>query len=217
MYKVDLHTHSEASKDGGITANQYAQLLENDDMDMIAITDHSRIDFALGMQKALGKDKIIVGEEIMTKQGEIIGLFLTKRVADNYNAKDAINAIKKQNGLVYIPHPFEKTRNGLQEDTLDALATDIDIIEVYNGRSLSKKYQQPALNWAAKTGTLIAASSDAHNRLGVGKTFTSFINKPKKSTFKRELSNAHLHFAKPPIISYLFPKINRIANILKGR
>ena len=74
MYKVDLHTHSQASPDGGIRPEQYAQALATEKLDFIAITDHDRIDFALGMQKALG-NKIIVGQEITTSVGELIGLY----------------------------------------------------------------------------------------------------------------------------------------------
>ncbi|HLF66947.1 MAG TPA: PHP domain-containing protein, partial [Gammaproteobacteria bacterium] len=63
MYKIDLHTHSTASPDGGITADQYAHALSTNLLDVIAVTDHNHIDFALGLQKQLG-DRIIVGEEI---------------------------------------------------------------------------------------------------------------------------------------------------------
>lgn len=217
MYRVDLHTHSEASIDGGITADQYAWLLENEELDIIAITDHSRIDFALGLQKALGKDKIIVGEEIMTSEGEIIGLFLNKKIEDGATAKDTIALIKKQDGLVYIPHPFEKIRNGLTKETLDALAGNIDIIELYNGRAITKKYHNQTAVWAKKHGVLVASSSDAHGVKGIGKTFTGFNNKPVKSSFMDELSSAHLQYFKPPLGTFLYPKLNRFFNMLKGR
>ncbi len=80
MIKTDLHTHSAASPDGSITVNQYKETLAKQTLDCIAITDHNRIDFALSLQQVLGPEKIIVGEEISTKQGDIIGLFLTKLV-----------------------------------------------------------------------------------------------------------------------------------------
>ncbi len=145
MKKIDLHTHSEASRDGGITAEQYAYILRNEILDVIAITDHDRIDFALGMQKALGADKIIVGEEITTSQGEIIGLYLEEKVDPGMSAQETIDAIKLQDGIVYIPHPFEKVRKGLQEDILTALIDDIDIIEGYNGRAFAQNFSQKTL------------------------------------------------------------------------
>ena len=138
MFKVDLHTHSVASKDGGITPEQYADLLKSETVDIIAITDHDRIDFALGMRDALGKNRIIVGEEISTTDGEIIGLYLEKNIEPGLSAKETIKQIKKQGGLVYIPHPFEKVRHGLELETLEEIKNDIDIIESFNGRAFGR-------------------------------------------------------------------------------
>jgi predicted metal-dependent phosphoesterase TrpH len=74
MYKIDLHTHSSASSDGGITADQYSKIISQNILDYVAITDHNKVSFAMKLSEELG-DKIIVGEEIMTSEGEIIGLF----------------------------------------------------------------------------------------------------------------------------------------------
>ncbi|MCA9330415.1 PHP domain-containing protein, partial [Candidatus Saccharibacteria bacterium] len=117
MYKVDLHTHSQASPDGGITAEQYAHVLSTGLLDMIAITDHNSIAYAQEVQKQLG-DKIIVGEEIMTNDGEIVGLFLTQVIEPGLSAQETCRRIKAQHGLVYIPHPFETVRKGLHPEKL---------------------------------------------------------------------------------------------------
>lgn len=135
MYKVDFHTHSTASPDGSIKAAQYKQLLDSGRLDAIAVTDHNRIDFALALQQELGS-KIIVGEEIMTTEGEIIGLFLKELVPAKLSPLETVQAIKKQGGLVYIPHPFETVRKGLQAKSLAAITDYIDIMEVYNGRAM---------------------------------------------------------------------------------
>lgn len=78
MFKIDLHTHSTSSPDGGITAHQYEEALSTGVLDCVAITDHNRIDFAEKLERSFG-DKIIVGEEIMTSGGEIIGLYLKRK------------------------------------------------------------------------------------------------------------------------------------------
>jgi len=190
MIRIDLHTHSEASPDGGITPEGYAKLLENETLDVIAITDHDRIDFALGLQKALGADFIIVGEEITTTDGEIIGLYLTSKVEPGMNAVDTIKAIHAQNGLVYIPHPFEKVRKGLQAEVLQHLLDDVDILEVFNGRAITKKHGIESFTWATKHKIAAAASSDAHGLKGVGKTYSMLENRPTKESLVYELQNA---------------------------
>ena len=217
MIRLDLHTHSEASPDGGITPEQYAKLLRDERLDVIAITDHDRIDFALGMQKALGEEYIIVGEEITTTQGEIIGLYLSEKVEPGMSATQTVAAIKKQHGLVYIPHPFETVRKGIQRDVLAEIERDVDIIEVVNGRAVAQNYGPEAAAWARQRAhVMIAASSDAHGLKGAGQTLTRLKSRPTRATILTELDKAQLRQRKPPFISLLYPKYNRLRKFLRG-
>lgn len=216
MIRIDLHIHSEASIDGGITPEEFAEILRNEKLDVIAITDHNRIDFAKGMQKALGKDYIIVGEEITTSEGEIIGLYLTSQINPGMSMAETIQAIKSQGGLVYVPHPFEKVRKGIQENTLQEIVDSVDIIETNNGRALSKKHSIEAQTWAVKNKIFAAASSDAHGIAGIGHTYTTIKQRPTKSTLLSELADATFVHGRPPIRSLLYPKYNRLKNKLKG-
>ena len=129
MFKVDLHTHSEDSHDGGITQQQYMKALDKNLLDYIAVTDHNSIDFATRLKSELG-ERIIVGEEIMSSAGEIIGLYLSKVVMAGLTPRETIRQIKDQNGLVYIPHPFETIRKGLHPSIMEELLEFIDIVEV---------------------------------------------------------------------------------------
>jgi predicted metal-dependent phosphoesterase TrpH len=217
MIRIDLHTHSEASKDGGLSPEEYAELLRNEILDVIAITDHNRIDFALGLQKALGPEYIIVGEEITTQQGDIIGLYLTSVIEPGMTAVNTADAIHAQNGLVYIPHPFEKIRKGLSAETLQEIADKIDIVETNNGRAVGNKNTILAQTWAVKNKAYAAASSDAHGRAGIGHTYTKLQNRPTKSSLLNELNEAIYVHGRPPLRSYLYPKYNRFKNLLKGQ
>lgn len=217
MIRIDLHTHSEASIDGGITPNQYAEILKNEILDIIAITDHNRIDFALGMQKALGKERIIVGEEISTIDGDIIGLYLDANIEPGMSAEETVDAIHAQDGLVYIPHPFEKVRNGIQLEKLNEIINKIDIIESYNGRALTKKRGITANTWAVKNKIPGCASSDAHGASGIGHTYTALNIQPNRNTLAKELQNGSIAHNRPPIRSLFYPKINRLKNYLKGQ
>lgn len=217
MIKIDLHSHSEASIDGGITADDYAAILRNEIIDIIAITDHDRIDFAVGMQKALGEDKIIVGEEITTTQGEIIGLYLTRKIEPGLSAQETIDEIKLQNGLVYIPHPFEKLRKGLQEDVLIALIEDIDIIEGHNGRAVVQNFGPKAFALAKQYAVPVASSSDAHTAKGVGASYTTLQERPTRQTLASLLAVGHITTGNPPYYTLLYPKINRLKKWIIGQ
>lgn len=208
-YKIDLHTHSTGSHDGGIAPYQYQKILENNTLDYVAITDHNKIDTALKIQDKLG-EKIIVGEEIMTSEGEIIGLFLHKPIPAELSLKKTIQLIKDQGGVVYVPHPFETVRKGLHPEILDAHSNDIDIIEVCNGRAILQNRSAQAVLWARLNHVSSAASSDAHGPTGVGTTYTTVKAAPTRDNLASLLRQARLITDRPPLRSLLYPKYHKI-------
>jgi predicted metal-dependent phosphoesterase TrpH len=209
MYKIDLHTHSVASPDGGITADQYSDALITRKLDYIAVTDHNRISFAEELRKSLG-DKIIVGEEIMTSSGEIIGLFLSEKIAPNMTPIDTIRAIKDQGGLVYIPHPLENFRHGLQIDVLEDIVDFIDIVEIGNGRTIFPSKYTQILVWSNLNRIVGAASSDAHGKLGLGNTYSLVPENPDKSNMVELLKKSTPVIKRPNLIALSYPKYNRL-------
>lgn len=214
MYKVDLHTHSSASSDGGVTIDQYRKALSAQLLDYIAVTDHNTIDFALHLRDALGH-QIIVGEEIMTQSGEIIGLFLTEAIAPKQSLAATIEAIKAQNGLVYAPHPFETIRHGLHPKEMDKFVDKIDIVEVVNGRAFLQNRSQQAAVYAKLNKKPGVASSDAHGFKGLGRTYTS-VNKPiTEKNLVKELSSGIPFTMRPSASALLYPKYNKIKKKFK--
>lgn len=209
MYKVDLHTHSIASRDGGITPAQYRQIVEDGLLDFVAITDHNKIEGALDIHKILG-DRIIIGEEINAYEGEIIGLFLTEKVPRDMSALETAKAIKEQGGLVYIPHPFETVRRGIPKTTLEQIMDFVDIIEVFNGRAVFQNKGPEATTIARLNNKSGAASSDAHGVKGLTSTFSQIKEKPTVKNLTSQLQTAHLTMNRPPLKTLLYPKANRI-------
>jgi predicted metal-dependent phosphoesterase TrpH len=208
--KIDLHTHSITSPDGSIQLEDYKE----SSLDCIAITDHNDVKFAQKAQKELGADKIIVGEEITTSEGEIIGLYLTDVIPEGRSAKETVALIKRQGGLVYIPHPFETVRQGITMEILETIADSVDIIEAPNGRSL-QAHDAIAQAWAAKNGVAVAGSSDAHRKQALGKTFTTVYTPVKKQTLKTALLAGNTHYSRPTILDITAPKYNRIMKKLR--
>lgn len=209
MFKVDLHTHSAASPDGGITVEQFSRAIREKKVDAVAVTDHNRIDFAQELQKKLG-DAVIVGEEIMTTAGEIIGLFLEKAVPAGLTPQETIKQIKDQGGLVYIPHPFETVRKGLHPAVLDELIDHVDIIEICNGRAFFQNKSEQAVVWARLNACPGAASSDAHGFQGLGSTYTSLSEIPNRNNLMSLMKNAVPMTGRPSVRALLYPKLNRL-------
>lgn len=208
-FKVDLHTHSFVSPDGGIKAEQYYVALDQGTLDVIAITDHNQTDLALSLKRELG-DRIIVGEEIMTSAGEIIGLFLEQNIEPGLSPIETVKQIKDQNGLVYIPHPFESVRKGLHPAALEELVDYIDIVEICNGRTFLQNRSAQAVVWTRLNHKVGAASSDAHGVRGLGKTYTRLSEMPTRQNLVKLLGTAIPITAPPGIRALLYPKYHRL-------
>lgn len=215
MYKVDLHTHSTASPDGGIRASQYDQALRSGLLDYIAVTDHNTIALATELHQRLG-DRIIVGEEIMSAEGEIVGLYLRERVLPGQSARATAEAIKAQGGLVYLPHPFETLRKGLDPSAIEALGDLVDIIEVCNGRAFLQNRGQQAFVWARLNAVAGASSSDAHGIAGLGGTYTSIGDAPSPDTLAELIKRGTGHTKRPSLRALLYPKYHRLRKRLTG-
>lgn len=208
-YKIDLHTHSILSKDGGINKKQYQQALNTKILDYIAITDHNEIAFALKLQQEIGP-QIIVGEEIKTQQGEIIGLYLTEIIPAGLSLETTIRRIKEQQGLLYIPHPFDLLRSGLKEKDLNQIQKDIDMIETFNSRSYFRFLNNQARKYSVQNKIPQAVGSDAHSYLAMGRTYNIVNKTPTRNNLIQliKTSTCEKHYLYP--WQYFAPKINQL-------
>lgn len=138
------------------------------EINCIAVTDHNTIAGALKMRQ-ISPFKVIVGEEIGTISGEIIGLFLTEEIPRGLAADETVARIKAQGGLVCIPHPFDRLFRGkLERDVLEALLPDIDIMEVFNARTIFSGDSTKSRLFAQAHGLLQSAGSDSHTPGEIG-------------------------------------------------
>jgi len=207
-FKVDLHNHSLASPDGALTENDYRHMLNSGHLDYIAITDHNTAEFALEMRKKIGP-RIIVGEEIRTTKGEIIGLYLKQTIPKLMSPQDTVTAIREQGGLVCIPHPFEDVRRGMSQSDLDTIAEAVDLIEVHNGRAFFQNKSRQAYEWAAKHKVVGVANSDSHAMSGWGQTYSVVASEPNRDNLVSLMAEATLQVGFPGFRAILYPKYNR--------
>jgi len=165
---VDLHLHSSASFDCRVAPLEVARRCVQLGLSPIFLTDHDGIDGARALVEA--GTAAIVGEEILTTEGELIGLFLKEQVPARLSPEETVAAIKEQGALVYLEHPYDTTRRNLREDAIEQIADRIDIVEVFNGRS------QPEINRRAEElrstlGVAAGAGSDAHTLREIGSVY----------------------------------------------
>lgn len=120
-----------------------------------------------------------------------------------------LQAIHSQGGLVYLPHPFETVRSGVQADTLKSIAADIDIVETRNGRAIFQNRSQEARHWAAEHELPGAASSDAHGRFGWGYTYSVIDTAPTVRNLAKLLQTAG-YSTRTVGMGIVYPKLNRL-------
>lgn len=161
--KVELHSHTRHSRDCMLDYDTIIEVCLRRGIGALAVTDHNEIDGAFEMQRR-APFPIIVGEEIFSRQGEIIGLFLTELIPRGLGTRETVERIKAQDGLVYVPHPFDRHRKGaIGLATLDEIRSDVDMLEVLNARNLSREDDDRAFWYAQEHGLIMGAGSDAHS------------------------------------------------------
>ena len=173
--RLDCHLHTAASGDARTTLDQLIQRIEAVHLDIVCITDHHSIEFA-ELAQSLVRDigaRVIVGEEIRTPSGELIGLYLSERIPYVLPVADVVRRIRAQGGLVYAPHPFDPERAGLKLGVLEALAGagELDIVEVFNAKIADQRYNLEAVAFAERFDVAPGVGSDAHDPEGVGAAY----------------------------------------------
>jgi predicted metal-dependent phosphoesterase TrpH len=151
------------SGDSTTTPDELVHAVDESGLDVVCITDHNAVAGAEELRAAL-PCRVVVGEELRTAAGEIIGLFLTERVPMGVGHVEAARAIRDQGGVVYVPHPFDPLRRNLAEAALYELAEAglVDAVEVLNAKTSLPSLNRRAADFAAEFDLAAGAGSDAH-------------------------------------------------------
>lgn len=178
LIDVDLHMHTDHSGDCETPVEVLLASAREVGLGAIAVTDHNEISGALeAREKALrssardGRDriKVIVGEEVKTaEQGEVIGLFIERKIPRGLTMAETVAEIKRQGGLVYVPHPFDRMHAVPDYEHLLPILDQIDAIEVFNPRVAIGAFNEEAVRFAAKYRIVAGAGSDSHVAQGLG-------------------------------------------------
>ena len=209
MFKADLHIHTHYSMDCSTKLEEIIRACERKNINCIAIADHGAVEGAFKL-KELAPFYVIVAEEILTTRGEIMGMFLKERIPSGLSIEESIRRIKDQGALLCAQHPFDRIRpDSLKAEVMDEIADQIDLVEVFNARSLFPGIQSRAQKLAEKFNKVISAGSDAHIVAEVGNYFVEMKEFTGKKEFLESLSTGKIQGHKSNPFVHITSKHNK--------
>lgn len=193
--KIDFHVHTKYSIDSMSSIKSVVSACNKKNI-IPAIADHNNID-AHSHLKAINFD-FIPAEEISTDRGDLIGLFVNEPIRKKTPFLEALDLLKEQGAISYLPHMFDITRGGVGNESL---AKRVDIIEVFNPRCFITEANDRADRFATKNKKFKAAGSDAHFTFEIGNAYVEMkhfdINDPK--ALLRSLKKGKIRGKKAPL------------------
>lgn len=216
---VELHTHTCHSHDSTLGKWFYLLMLKLRRIDVVAITDHNEIKGALKFKAFLERYsiKVIIGEEIFSSKGEIIGLFINTKISPGKSPRDTMIEIKKQGGIVYIPHPYDEKRykTVLVEEEIQKNQDLIDVIEIHNGRNIKGYFSDIQLEIANRYSVAKAVGSDAHTFLELGRNYNVMEDFKGAQEFKDNLQSAQYVQRDCLQVAHHITKFARVFKLIK--
>ena len=169
MLRVEFHAHTIYSKDCLVSPEQLVKVCHRKSIDRVVITDHNTIEGARAAQK-LDSELVVIGEEIMTTQGEILAAYVKDEIPAGLSPRETVRLLKEQGSFISISHPFDVARSGhWQLDDLLEILPDVDAIEVYNSRCWLPGFNRQAKKFADRMNLPGTVGSDAHSLLELGR------------------------------------------------
>jgi predicted metal-dependent phosphoesterase TrpH len=209
LVEVDLHMHTDHSGDCATPVEVLLASAREQGLGAIAVTDHNEISGALeahAQAARLGSHqrvKVIVGEEVKTaSEGEVIGLFIKEKIPRGLSLKETVAEIKRQGGLVYVPHPFDRMHSVPDYEHLLRILDDVDAIEVFNPRVAIPAFNDEAARFAAKYRIVAGAGSDSHVAQGLGSVRIRMRDFEGPAEFLQSLRDAEI-LTRPSSLLYV--------------
>ncbi len=179
--KADLHTHTKHSglskvlflkiPDSVSEPEDVVRAAEARRLDVLCVTDHNSIRGGLEAKKHAKSVEVVVGEEVQTADGEVLGLFLNDNVPSGLTAQETIDIIHGMGGVAVAAHPFSAHCSALGDK---ALGLDLDGIEVFNAFHRDRYSNELAVSRCSGSGKALTGGSDAHAPMMVGDGYTTF-------------------------------------------
>ncbi len=219
--RIEVHCHTRYSYDSILSLNllYIACLIKK--IKYIAITDHNTIEGAIAFKRICDKRgskvNVIVGEEIMTLNGEIIALFIKNKIPSNLSPEETVSKIEEQRGLVYIPHPYDLKRKKtvLDERSIADLSKRIDCMEAHNGRNILREYDDRQMEIVKKYNVNKVIGSDAHSVIEIGRNYMDVQHKPETpEDFIAAIVSARFYSKKCLFYIHTYTRIIKIVRLI---
>jgi len=212
---LDLHVHTHYSACSNLRPDRIEPLALARGLNAVAICDHNCLDGALETAVLAKSITVIVAEEIRTTQGEIIGYFLREQIPPGLSPRETVAEIKRQGGLVSVPHPFDLLRSSrLQAAALEDIIGRIDMLEIFNARDMFRRPDRILFNRARALGVVPVTCSDAHLACEVGRATMVMEHFEDASEFLNNLRSARSFARRSPLWVHALTKWHRF---LRGR
>ncbi|MFN3301903.1 MAG: PHP domain-containing protein [Patescibacteria group bacterium] len=208
--RVCFHLHSKYSKDSFLSLEKIAEIAKKNKIDVVILSDHNNLVSKDEIEK-IKEIKIIAGEEIKTKEGEIIGIFLKEKIEKELSLKETIKKIKEQNGLVIVPHPFDLFRTKrIKKKALFENIDEIEIVEIFNSRTIFNFFNKKAEEFAKKHQKIIIIGSDAHSQFEIDRAIIEMEDFKDQFDFLKKLKEAKFYPKKTSLFIQPIVIINKI-------
>ena len=224
FFKLETHVHTKYSHDSIMPFWLLYLKCRVLGINYIAITEHNNLiganKFREYCRKRGNKINVIIGEEIMTTEGEIIGLFLKNEIVAGLPPDITIKRILEQKGIVYIPHPYDLKRwkTVLKEYVIEQNKNDIHCIEIHNGRNISTEYDEEQGKIAEKYQILPVIGSDAHTIFEIGRNYMISKTEPNNpQNFLIAIQEKKIVINKCLKYSHWLTKIDRVIKFVIRR
>lgn len=218
--KLQFHVHTRFSRDSYMPLFLLRLMCWARGVGCVCITDHNEIDGAVRCREKYESESfhVVVGEEIFTDRGEIIGLFLKERIPARLSVGETIRRIRAQGGLVIVPHPYEVERAGtvLAEEAIAEYRDDIDAMESDNGRNFKAEYGAEQERLCEKYGLVKILGSDAHTVWEIGWNTMELRDVPTEGVFSELLRDARFSPRHMPRAVHWVTKLHKGIGLLTG-
>ena len=217
MIKVDTHVHTCYSRDGLLSPEAVIEGCQKRGLGAVAITDHNTTAGAFAVRE-LAPFPVIIGQEVSTSHGEVLGLFLEEEVPRDLLPREAVEFIKRQGGLAGVPHPFDRLRReAVGERVLREIAAQLDFIEVLNSRVTLSGDNRRAEEFARAAGLPCTAGSDAHSGYELGRAYVEMLPFSGKEEFLSGLAGGRIVGSLSPFSVHFFSLYARMRRrLVKG-
>jgi len=221
---ADFHIHTRFSRDSILSEDKFIRIALERGLTHVAVTNHNNVEGALAVRDRvaqLGLDDrltVILGEEVSTSDGEVVGVFLQRTIPRGLSADETADVIHEQGGLVSIPHPFDPFRaSHIRREPLERLAEagKIDMVEIFNSRVTFGRHNLEAAEFAARHRIPGIACSDSHSSFEIAMSFNALPAFDTAEELRAGLADNEWHGSRSTVLIHLTTRWAVWSNIVR--